>query len=72
MIRYLQYMIKFIKLEFSLMIYILNLILFLQNYSYIIRNLLVKIYCKMKNNNKYYYFYFNKNNITYKLLNKNL
>lgn len=57
MIRYLQYMIKFIKLEFSLMIYILNLILFLQNYSYIIRNLLVKIYCKMKNNNKYYYFY---------------
>lgn len=57
MIRYLQYMIKFIKLEFSLMIDILNLILFLQNYSYIIRNLLVKIYCKMKNNNKYYYFY---------------
>lgn len=38
MIQYLQYMIKFIKLEFSLMIDILNLILFffkiffLQNY----------------------------------------
>lgn len=44
MIRYLQYMIKFIKLKFSLMIDILNLILFLQNYSYIIRNLVVKIY----------------------------
>lgn len=43
MIQYLQYMIKFIKLEFSLMIDILNLILFflkiffLQNY--IIRNI---------------------------------
>lgn len=44
MIRYLQYIIKFIKLKFSLMIDILNLILFLQNYSYIIRNLVVKIY----------------------------